>query len=336
MSDDAPASFNERFGQVEQVGRATKIHSTMDKEVLKVHHTKEIVNEAVNKTVTNQITSSDKPSPSGGDVSGQLSGMLAQVQALAGAGVGLPGIQDIGSQISGMGGAITGGGGSAAMASTITGIGTSMASAPMSAMSGLAAQLSAQMPALAAMMNPAGGMAQVTHSQILDKVKGIAQSAFDGKHTVALGQGGIAMQSAAKIAATAPSLPHNGTVLNSNNVMTTGSSFASAFPITSDAKLKSNIHDHPSVLDDIMSLKLKCFHIREVDWENEIEHETEPRESIGLIAQEVQEVFPMLVHGDKFLCIEESKIGLLLLAAFQEFVAEVRSDIAELKGKNDA
>lgn len=326
----------QKLGQIKQAGRPTKIHSTMDKDILKVHHTKEIMHETVSKPVTHQNVSSDAAAPPGGDVLSKLQGMINQASALVSGGVGLPGIQGIGAQIASMGSAITGGGGTAGIASLITGLGASMASSPMAGMSGLLSSLSGQMSALTDMLNPGGAMSDVIHSHILDPAKGILHSAFSGQHTVTLGQDGIALTSSAKLSSTAPQIPHNGTVLNSDNVFTTGLSLAAAFPLISDARLKDNIEDHPRVLEKIMALRLKTFSVKKVDWENGTEHPDPARESIGLLAQDVQSLFPLLVHGDKILAIEESKIGLLLLAAFQEFVVEVRADIKKLKDNNDA
>lgn len=327
----------QKLGQIKQAGRPTKIYSTMDKELLNVHHAKEVKHEAVSKGVTNQVVSNNNPPPMGGDVVSSLQGMAAQAQAMVSAAVGLPGIQDIGTKIASMGADITGAGGTAGIASSITGIGTSMAAGGMAGMPALLSSLTSQISALASMIDPTGQMSKVVHSDILSTAKGIANSAFNGSHTTELAQAGIALMSTGKIASTAPSLPHNGTVLNSDNVYTTGQSLAASFPLISDARLKTHIEDHPSVLESIMALKLKRFRVKSVDWECEEAIHSEPsRPSIGLIAQEVQKLFPLLVHGEKFLAVEESKVGLLLLAAFQEFVIEVRADIAELKAKNDA
>ncbi len=325
VMDDDKLPQDGKLNQVQQAGRAATPNSLLTKD----EHT-----DTHPKQNTHQIVDANKPPPSGGDVSSQLSGLATQAQALATAGVGLPGIQDIGSQIAGMSGAITGAGGSSGAASAITAIGTSMASGSMGGMGGLLSSLTSQISSLTSSLNPAGAMSKVLHTHVLDKAQGIMHSVFSGSHTVQLGQAGIALQSAMKIASTAPKLPHNGSVTNSDSVSTTGASIASSFPIISDARLKTDIEDHPSVLDDIMSLKVKRFYVKTVDWENECEHDSPARESIGLLAQDVQKVFPLLVHGDKFLAIEEGKIGLLLLAAFQEFVTEVRDDLAKLKQRD--
>jgi Chaperone of endosialidase len=284
-------------------------------------------------TITHQIVSNPAlPIAPGGDVVSQLSGMLGQANALANAGVGLPGLQAIGSQIAGMGSSIIGAGGTSGISSAITSLGSQMASATsIGAMSGLLTSLTTQLSGLSSLLNPSGLQANILHSHILDSAGGITHSAFQGQHTVNLGGGGINLTSATKVAHTAPTLPHNGLTMVSDALQVTKQITGSAFGMLSDRRLKTNINDHPSVLEQVMALKLKTFDVKTVDWESEEEHGSDARASLGLIAQEVQEIFPLVVHGDKFLSIEESKIGLLLLAAFQEFVLEVRAEIAEMK-----
>jgi phage gp45-like len=269
--------------------------------------------------------------PDGGGVLSQLSGMTGQAQALTSSSSGLPGIQGIGSQIAGMGSEITGAGGSTGIASSITGLGTSMSTSLMAGMPAIMSSLTSQMSSLTSMINPGGAMSNVIHSSVLDKAKGIVHSAFQGNHTTTLDNNGVSLRSSAKIISTAPQIPHNGQVLNSDNVLTTGSSTAASFPVVSDERLKGEIEDHPSVLNAIMELKLKRFNVHKVNWESGEILPDPPRPSIGLLAQDVQKIFPGLVHGNNFLAIEESKIGLLLLDAFQEFVVEVRSEISKLK-----
>lgn len=277
------------------------------------------------------LESSSDPAAAAPNILSDLGGMIDQAQALTTAGAGLPGIQGIGTQIAGMGSQITGAGGSSSIASAITSLGTSMSSGLMTGMAGLMSSLTSQMSSLTSMLNPGGAMSKVLHSDIIDKAKGIINSAFNGKHTISLLTDGVSLKSSAKVESTAPQIPHNGQVYNSNDTFTTGSDFAAAFPLISDARLKSKIEDHPSVLDKIMSLKLKAFDVQGIDWLTDTRQP--PRRSIGLLAQDVREVFPEIVHDNGYLAIEESKIGVLLLAAFQEFVAEVRGELDDLKKK---
>jgi phage baseplate assembly protein gpV len=285
-------------------------------------------------TITDNVTQSGVSGDGQGaapNILNALSGMVTQAQSLVTAGAGLPGIQGIGSQIAGMASQITSAGGSTAIASSITALGTSMASSLMGGMSGLLSGLMSHLSSLTSMLNPGGMLSQALHSHIIDAANGILHSAFQGKHTVKLGSDGVSVTSIAKVTSTAPQIPHNGQVYNSDNTYTTGSDLAAAFPLISDARLKSNINDHPSVLDKIMSLQLKTFDVKKVDWQAGEIHSDPPRSSLGLLAQDVQALFPEIVHGDKFLAIEESKIGVLLMAAFQEFVIETREAITKIK-----
>ena len=282
-------------------------------------------------TIKHQIKDSALPVPPGGDIVSQLTGLMAQAQALVGAGVGLPGLQNIGSQIAGLGSAITSAGGTSDIAQAITSLGSQMSSSNMAGMSGLLSSLTGQLGNLTNMLNLTG-MSQILHQHILDQVQGIIHSAFQGQHTVKLSSGGIDLTSSQKIAHTAPILPHNGLTTVSDALQVTGGITGQSFGLLSDARLKTNIADLTSVLERVMQLKLKTFDVKTVDWETGEVHASEAKPSLGLIAQELQEVFPELVNdGGEYLTIEEGKVGLVLLAAFQEFVIETRKALAELK-----
>lgn len=290
-----------------------------------------ITHKIVDKVDPIQPGGSEDGNTAGSDIISQLNGLIGQAKALVSANVGISAIQGIGSQIAGMGTAITGAGGSNDIAGAITGLGTQMATMQMNGMAGLLSSLTSQMSGLTSLLNPKGSNQQVLHSHILDKLKGIAHSAFQGKHTVELKDSGIDLTSANKVATSAPIIPHNGNTTVSDSLAVTLGITGQSFGMISDERLKSNIEQHEPVLDKVMSLNLKRFDIKTIDWEFQKIHPSAPRPSIGLIAQDVQKIFPGLVSGDKFLTLEEGKIGLLVLAAFQEFVIEVRKEIAELK-----
>lgn len=284
-------------------------------------------------TITHQIVdkdpNGDNAPPIGGDILSQLNGLIGQAQGLLNGSVGLSAIQNIGSQISKMGSSIQGAGGTTVVSNAITGLGSQLSISSMANMSGILSSLNSQLSTLTSMINPKGLMSQVLHLHSLDKSDGIKHSAFQGKHTVSLGSGGIDISSATKVAATAPTLPHNGLTTVSDALQVTKGISGQSFNMLSDRKLKKNIKSFPSVLEKIMLLKLKTFDVKSMDWENEIPL-PEYHSSFGLIAQEVQEVFPEVVKEGKYLSIEESKVGLLLLAAFQEFVIEVREELEEM------
>lgn len=286
-------------------------------------------------TITHQIKSGTAAPPPGGDIASQLSGLIGQAQALLSSGVGLPGIQGIGSQIAGMASAITGAGGTADIASAITGLGSQMSSGSMSQMSGLLSSLTGQLSSLTSMLP--GGLSKILHTHVLDKDKGILHSAFEGKHTVKLGSGGIDVNSTSKVAHTAPMLPHNGTTLVSDALNVTKGITGASFGMLSDARLKTNIADLGSVLDKVLALKVKTFDVKAFDFETEEVLPSDPTPSLGLIAQELQKLFPNLVRDGKFLSIDYDKLVMVLLAAFIEFASatkiemeEIREHIAEL------
>jgi hypothetical protein len=88
----------------------------------------------------------------------------------------------------------------------------------------------------------------------------------------------------------------------------------------SDVKLKENIVDATSKLDDILKLKVRNF--------NFIDDETKQKQ-IGFIAQEFEEVFPTMVdnntgkEGDSFKAIKTSVLIPMLVKAIQEQQAQI-------------
>jgi hypothetical protein len=293
-------------------------------------------------TITHQIVSNPAlPIPPGMNMLNQLSGLIGQANGLLSAGVSLPGIQGIGSQIAAMGSMITAAGGAAGSAtdtSQISGVVASLGSqlssvASMAGVSSIMSSLTTQLNSLTGLLNPAGGaLAQVLHSHLLDAGSGITHSAFSGQHTVNLSSAGINLLSAISVAHTAPKLPHNGLTIVSDALQVAKSITGQSFGMLSDERLKTNIASLGPVLDKVMRLKIKTFDVKTLDWESGEIQPVDPRPSLGLIAQEMREVLPELVHDDgKYLQIEESKVALVLLAAFQEFVIETRKALAEMK-----
>ena len=291
-------------------------------------------------TITHQIVNSSAlPVPPG--VLGQLSGLIGQATALMNAGVGLPGLQAIGSQIASMGSAITAAGGpsgsatdTSSIAGVVTSLGSLMASATsISGMSGTLTSLTGQLSNLTNMLDPAGGMANILHSHTLDAAAGIVHSAFQGQHTVSLGSGGVNLTSSTTVAHTAPTLPHNGLGIFSDALQATGAITGSSFGMLSDRRLKTKIKNHPRVLEKVLKLRLKTFEIKFFNWETgEILAGVKPRLSLGFIAQQFRKIFPQLVRkSGKYLVIEEEKVGPILVAALQEFVIETRAEIKALK-----
>jgi hypothetical protein len=284
-------------------------------------------------TITHQIKSSPNPLPQTGDILSQLSGLIGQATALSNAGVGLPGLQNIGSQIAGLSGAITAAGGTTDLANSIASVGTQMASGTMSQMSGLVSSLSGQLTTLTGQLNPSGLLSSVLHSHVLDKLMGIVHSAFQGQHTVQLTSGGININSATQVAHTAPKLPHNGLTLVSDALQVSLGVTAQGFGMLSDRRLKSNIDDLAPVLAKVLALKVKTFDVKAINWDTGELLGDEAKPSLGLIAQDAQEVLPEVVRDGKYLSIEHDKVTFVLLAAFQEFASETRREIADLKAQ---
>lgn len=279
-----------------------------------------------------------------GDLASQLSGMAAQVSALANAGVGLPGINDIGGQISSiatqMAATLTtdGNNAGAAIANQIATIGSQMSSGGMTGMAGLAGSMSSLTSQLSGMMNP-DGMAQIIHKHILDKASGITHDAFQGQHVTKWLQSGIAHQSIAMVKDLAPQLPKIGNLLGSDSAVFTKGVTALGFNVSSDARLKDNIKSYEPTIEAFLSLAVKSFlkrHIHTVVSDDgavtsEVgKDEGDP--SFGFIAQEAQPLFPELVSEfNGFLTVDEPKVSFILWAILQRFITEQRAEIAALK-----
>ena len=114
---------------------------------------------------------------------------------------------------------------------------------------------------------------------------------------------------------------YNGLVFSNNG----GSSFVAsvqvfassvAYNTSSDARLKKNVVDAPNSLDLVNSVKVRSF-----DWINTGDHQR-----FGMVAQELQEVFPEVVNNqmdeNNTLGIDYSKLTPMLFKAIQELNAK--------------
>lgn len=105
-----------------------------------------------------------------------------------------------------------------------------------------------------------------------------------------------------------------------------GSAEADSFLYTSDKKLKTNIKTLPDALDKIMQLRGVTF-----DWKENGESK------VGLIAQEVEEVFPEMVSTDKNTGLKAVEYGNLVaplieaIKAQQVEIEALRAEIERLK-----
>ncbi len=73
-----------------------------------------------------------------------------------------------------------------------------------------------------------------------------------------------------------------------------GNSYATGYWYSSDRKLKKNIRDYQGAISDIMELKPRVYDFKTEDYPNMSLPE---QEQFGLIAQELEEVFPNLVQA---------------------------------------
>lgn len=275
------------------------------------------------------------PDNPGLDSLGQLSGMIGQAASMAGGGVALPGLNSLGSSISSLASTFTGGAGGSSASAIVT-AGTAMASSNMAGMAGLVSTMQSALSSLTSALG-AGSFSQAQHTHVLDAAKGILSSAFQGQHKTTWDQNGVTHSSSSNVTSTAPMLPHNGNTLMSDLLNVTKPISAPAFNVVSDERIKSNIADYASPLDRLMQARVRTFdkHLVAVDADGIGSlHPDAPKPSFGFIAQEIQEIFPELVTEDgitAFLTVEEGKVGIIALAALQEFVIEQRREIAELK-----
>ena len=115
--------------------------------------------------------------------------------------------------------------------------------------------------------------------------------------------------------------------LNGNGVYATA--YAAAFTVPSDIRLKENIQNLPAVIDDILKLRVVTYNFI---------NDPELKNNIGVIAQEVKEIFPTVVDiiddtkrgfPDSHV-LDYSRFSPILIKGLQEVIIEN----TELKAKN--
>jgi hypothetical protein len=92
-----------------------------------------------------------------------------------------------------------------------------------------------------------------------------------------------------------------------NAIITTGTVSASDFTATSDRRLKSSISTISNALETVKGLRGVYF-----------TRLGETKRSVGVIAQEVEEVLPEVVHGDDMKSVSYGNIVGLLIEAVKE------------------
>jgi len=119
------------------------------------------------------------------------------------------------------------------------------------------------------------------------------------------------------------------------NICATGTITASQVSCGSDIRWKKDIRPLNSTLQSI--LKLQGIYYR---WKKDAfpERQFNDRRQIGLIAQEVEKIYPELVITDKqgFKYLDYERFTAVLLEAIRELKTEKDIEIEQLKGENGA
>lgn len=106
---------------------------------------------------------------------------------------------------------------------------------------------------------------------------------------------------------------------------------------SSDARLKENVRDIPNALDKVSAIGGKLF-----DWTDEyiashggLDDYFLPKESFGVIAQNVEEVFPEAVRTreDGYLAVDYERMCVLAFQAIKELRDQVQQLEQQIKGK---
>jgi Bacteriophage Mu Gp45 spike protein/Chaperone of endosialidase len=179
-----------------------------------------------------------------------------------------------------------------------------------------------------------GSNAQAQHSIVIKSGTGVTTTT----------QNAILETAQQTITNKAQTITHNGkTNLNGdttieNNLQVSQNISTGSMGMASDRRIKSRFSLFENALTLAMQLSVCRFNVHHSSfrkgklrvWRKGM------RKSIGAIAQDVRRVFPEIVRGDEdkeVLTVEESKFGLIAIAALQEFVLEARRENAELRAR---
>ena len=149
---------------------------------------------------------------------------------------------------------------------------------------------------------------------------GYCFAASKGGADASSGPSGYLFYGAGSVVGPATKLWH--VAVNSDTYSTGG-----VYGTISDANLKSNIVDTPSKLEDLLKVQIRNFTFKD----------DPSRKQIGVIAQELQEVFPGLVNEDDesgMLKVRSTIMLPILIKAFQEYVALTDDRIAALEAES--
>lgn len=162
---------------------------------------------------------------------------------------------------------------------------------------------------------------EATDSDITDKAK--------GNHS----------RSAQKnITDTAQAIGHNGPTSVTGTLGVSQIVTALNYTTSSDRRIKTGLRRLRKVFELAMDLPLWRFNVHEAHMNANGFLILEPTSipSVGVIAQEMRDLFPELVHGDEKvepLSVQEGKIGVIALAALQEYVSKQDADMSELRSR---
>ena len=110
----------------------------------------------------------------------------------------------------------------------------------------------------------------------------------------------------------------SGVTITTNGINVVGVITSTDFNSTSDLSLKTNIQTIPNPIDKILQINGVTFNWRENN-----------KPSVGIIAQEIEKVFPELVNGENPKTVNyNGLIGLLI-----ECVKEQQTEINNLKDR---
>ncbi|MFY0654561.1 MAG: tail fiber domain-containing protein [Cyclobacteriaceae bacterium] len=115
------------------------------------------------------------------------------------------------------------------------------------------------------------------------------------------------------------SLNNNGDIYASTSVSTDGEMFADAFNLHSDGRLKKDVKNLDNSLGNIQKLRGVSY-----TWKDKKKSQ---KNQIGVIAQEVEEIYPEFVHTDKdgMKSVNYAQMTAVLIEAVKELTAKVTS-----------
>ena len=169
--------------------------------------------------------------------------------------------------------------------------------------------------------NGGTGSTSTTFVNLASNVTGTLPVANGGTNLTSFTSGGVVYASSTSALATGSALTFDGT-----NLYSTGNITAY---YSSDIKFKENVQDIPDALGIVTAIGSKTF-----DWTDEYlkDHGGEdeyfqPKQSFGVIAQDVQKVFPQAVRTreDGSLAVDYEKLAVLSFGAIGQLLKRVEA-----------